>query len=97
MTDQAIQELQPLIGIKAACAVVGRSRATYYRGHRRSPPPPRPIRAPTCQPRALNASERDQVRQVLHSERFVDQAPASVYATWSCSCYAKMMPCAALG
>ena len=81
MTDQAIQELQPLIGLKAACAVVGRSRATYYRGHRRSPRPIRPTRTPTYQPRALNAAEQDQVRQVLHSERFVDQAPASVYAT----------------
>jgi len=29
----------------------------------------------------LDAQEQDQVRQVLHSERFVDQAPASVYAT----------------
>ncbi len=81
MTDQAIQELRPMIGIKAACAVVGRSRATYYRGHRTSPSPPRPTRPPTRQPRALDAAEQDQVRQVLHSERFVDQAPASVYAT----------------
>jgi len=70
-----------MIGIKAACAVVGRSRATYYRGHRTSPSPPRPTRPPTRQPRALDAAEQDQVRQVLHSERFVDQAPASVYAT----------------
>ena len=31
MTDQAIQELRPMIGIKAACAVVGRSRATFRR------------------------------------------------------------------
>ncbi len=81
MTGQAIQELQPLIGIKAACAVVGRSRATYYRGHRTSAPQPRPTRASTDQPRALSAAEQDQVRQVLHSERFIDQAPASVYAT----------------
>jgi len=29
----------------------------------------------------LDAAEQDHVRQLLHSERFVDQAPASVYAT----------------
>ena len=33
------------------------------------------------QPRALSAVERAEVLGVLHHERFVDQAPASVYAT----------------
>lgn len=32
-------------------------------------------------PRALTLEERETVRDVLNSERFVDQAPASVYAT----------------
>jgi putative transposase len=34
-----------------------------------------------AQPRALAADERQGVLEVLHDERFVDQAPASVYAT----------------
>ena len=37
------------------------------------------MRAP--QPRALSAVERGEVLGVLHHDRFVDQAPASVYAT----------------
>jgi transposase InsO family protein len=32
------------------------------------------------QPRALSETERAEVLRVLHHERFVDQAPASVYA-----------------
>jgi putative transposase len=81
MADQAIGELAPVTGVRAACAAVGRARASYYRRHRRSPPPPprRRVRAP--QPRALRAVERGAVLGVLHHARFVDQAPASVYAT----------------
>jgi len=36
------------------------------------------VRAP--QPRALSGAERVEVLSVLHHERFVDQAPASIYA-----------------
>lgn len=80
MTDQTIAELAPAIGTRAACAAVGRSRATYYRYHRQSPPSPRPSRKRVPQPRALSLVERAEVLGVLHQERFVDQAPASVYA-----------------
>jgi putative transposase len=79
--DQTIDNLAGVIGKRAACAALGRSRATYYRWHRRSPPRPRPAREPTLQPRALSAVERAEVLSVLHHERFVDHAPASVYAT----------------
>ena len=34
-----------------------------------------------AQPRALSAAERAEVLGVLHDERFVDQAPASIYAS----------------
>jgi len=80
MTDQAIGELTAVIGTRAACAALGRSRATYYRQHRLSPPPPRPARHRVRQPRALSEAERAEVLGVLHDERFIDQAPASVYA-----------------
>jgi cytochrome P450 len=80
MADQAIGELATVIGTRAACSSLGRARASYYRHHRRSPPPPRPRRARAPQPRALSPSEQAQVLSVLHDERFVDQAPASVYA-----------------
>ncbi|MGC8472734.1 MAG: hypothetical protein ACP5PM_10665 [Acidimicrobiales bacterium] len=42
MIDQAIGELAPLVGVKAACAAVGEPRARHYRRHPRSPAPPRP-------------------------------------------------------
>ena len=81
MVDQTIAELVPIIGKRAACAALGRSRATYYRRHRQSPPAPRQPRVSSPQPRALTQVERAQVLGVLHEERFVDQAPASIYAT----------------
>jgi len=81
MVDQTIAELAPLVGKRGACAALGRSRATYYRHHRQSSPPPRPSRALRLQPRALSQTERAEVLGILHQERFVDQAPASIYAT----------------
>ena len=81
MIDQAIAELAPVVGTKAACAAVGRSRATYYRHQRPGPGTPRPVRVPRAQPRALAPAEQAAVRAELHSERFVDQAPPTVYAT----------------
>jgi putative transposase len=81
MADQALEELAPLIGTRAACAAIGQPRATYYRRQRASPARPRPPRVPAPQPRALSPTERAEVLGLLHHERFVDQAPASVYAT----------------
>ncbi len=82
MIDQAIAELTPVVGTTAACAAVGRTRATYYRQHRKSPAPPRPApKPPRPQPRALSQQERQGVLEVLHSERFIDAAPPEIYAT----------------
>ena len=80
IADQTIGELAAVIGTRAACAALGRSRATYYRRHRQSPARPRPVRERGLQPRALSEAERAEVLDVLHQERFVDQAPASIYA-----------------
>jgi putative transposase len=80
--ELAIQELVPVVGTKAACAAVGRARATHYRRHRTTPrPPPQPRQPMRPQPRALGPAEQAAVLAELHSERFVDQAPATVYAT----------------
>jgi putative transposase len=84
MIDTAIEQLSPLVGVKAACRAVGRPRATHYRVHPLTPTPSpakaeRPKRVP--QPRALTGSERAAVLDVLHCERFTDTAPAEVYAT----------------
>jgi len=82
MIDGAIAELTPVVGATAACRAVGRARATHYRHHRKSPPPPRPApKPPRPQPRALSEQERQGVLEVLHSERFIDAAPPEVYAT----------------
>jgi putative transposase len=80
MVDQTIGDLAPVIGKRAACTALGRSRATYYRRHRQSPAPPRPGRERSPHPRALSSTERAEVLSILHDDRFVDQAPASVYA-----------------
>src|SRR4030095_5869354 len=70
------------VGVAAACRAAGRPRATHYRHHRHRQPPPRPApSAPRTQPRALRLGARQEVLDMLHSERFCDQAPAEVYAT----------------
>ena len=80
MIDQAIDELTPIVGTKTACRAVGRPRATHYRWHRQSPPPPRPEGVPARQPRALDEVERKEVLRVLHCDEHVDEAPATIYA-----------------
>jgi len=74
----ACQELSKEVGTVAACNALDIARPTYYRrlGTREENATSRP--AP---PRTLSANERQEVLEVLHSERFVDQAPAEVYAT----------------
>ncbi len=80
MIDDAIAELAPVVGVRAACAAVGEPRARHYRRHRKSVPPPEPKRALAPQPRALSEVERAELRAVLNSEEHQDEAPATVYA-----------------
>src|SRR4051812_19872195 len=79
MIDAAIVELQPLVGVRAACRATGRAQASHYRRHRRSARPERPKRERKAQPRALSTAERDTVRALLNSPDFADKAPATVY------------------
>lgn len=83
MTDDAITTLTAQIGVRAACEAVGATQAGYYRRHRVSPTPERPSPTPhreRVQPRALSAVERQTILDALHSERFMDLAPAEVWA-----------------
>ncbi|MGB8465106.1 MAG: IS3 family transposase [Terrimicrobiaceae bacterium] len=84
MTDRAVAELAGRIGVRDACVAVGASQAGYYRRHRVSPAPERA--APIAhrdrpQPRALSEAEQQAILDVLYSQRFVDMAPAEVWAT----------------
>jgi putative transposase len=73
---QTTEELAPQTGIAPVCNALGVSRASLYRRRR---PPQQSRRATPA--RALSEPERQEVLQVLHSERFVDAAPAQVHAT----------------
>ena len=80
MIEDAVRELSPIIGTTAALSATGLDRATWYRKHRQSPAPVRPERIATQQPRALSLVERKEIKRVLDSDEFIDEAPASVYA-----------------
>jgi len=77
---QAAEELSAVSGKLAACRALGVARATLYRhqGRLRHPQPQaHPERGHL---RALAIEEQRAVLTELRSERFVDQAPAAVYA-----------------
>jgi len=77
---EAAEKFSIELGTAAACRAFGVPRASLYRRRQRAAAP---RAAPTRPPshRALTGVERQEVLDVLHSERFVDQAPAQVAAT----------------
>jgi putative transposase len=77
---QAVDQLSPISGTAPACAALGVARATLYRSRGRRQAAPLSAHVERSSPRALDAEERQAVLTTLHSERFVDQAPAAVYA-----------------
>jgi putative transposase len=83
-----LESLAQEVGVAPACRALEVGRASMYRFRRPAPQcvgvargrgEPGAVALPS--PRSLTPSERDRVLEVLHSERFVDQAPPSVYAT----------------
>lgn len=82
-----VYELAPTLGTSAACAAMGLWRGAIdrheSRAHRAAfvgpPVVPRPARPRS--PMALSEMEQALVLQALCSERFVDTAPAEMYAT----------------
>ena len=93
---EATASLAPTVGVQAACLALGVPRATFYRWHAApvgaagpaaagpaaptAPADGRP-RVARVSPRALSATERQTVLDVLHSARFCDASPAETYAT----------------
>lgn len=75
----AAEELAQTSGVESACRALGVPRSSLYRSRRR--PPKRTLAPPCVHPRALSPLERQRVLAHLHEERFVDLAPASIYAT----------------
>jgi putative transposase len=74
----AALHLAPELGVVATCAALGVDRATYYR-HRAPVHGPKPRRP--SPPRRLDDVERQTLLDTLHEDRFVDLAPAEVFAT----------------
>lgn len=69
--------LAPTVGVVLACTMLAVARASYYRALApRITTTPRP-----SPPRALTVDQRAEVLKTLHEPRFVDLAPAEVYAT----------------
>ena len=73
-----VTDVGPRLGIAPTCAALGLPRATYYR--RRRPPCAGRARRPGRLGRSA-PDEQAAVLAVLHEPRFVDLAPAEVYAT----------------
>lgn len=73
----AAVDLANRVGVRPACTALDVARPTFYR--RRQPQPaasarPRP-------PLSLTGSEEQAILDILHSERFVNDAPAEIHAT----------------
>lgn len=76
----AAETLSQVVGIQPACAALGINRSRFYRKQQRETA----IQVPAPRPRpplALTTEECQDVLDVLHSERFIDQSPAAIYNT----------------
>ena len=77
---EAAEQFSRRIGTQPACSALGVARASLYR-KRQALRYPQPVKRRGRAARALSEGERQQVLDLLHLERFVDQAPTSIYAT----------------
>ena len=81
---QALNQLAPEVGLAPACAALNLTRSSVYREDARRrhllPTTATPMPRPPA-PLAFSAHERQQLLEVLNSERFADCSPYFVYAT----------------
>lgn len=73
------EQLAETVGVLRACQALDVPRSGLYR--MRPAANPRAVPEPLASPRALLPTEKAEVRQLLNSDRFQDQAPREVYAT----------------
>lgn len=73
------EQLAETVGVSVACRALGVVRSSLYRSRLSVVVEPKSERR--VSPRALQPAEKAEVREVLNSGRFQDQAPREVYAT----------------
>jgi putative transposase len=78
---EAVEHLAPTVGLKRACEALDVNRASLYRRRgRQAATSDEPTPGPQP-PLKLNALERQAVVDLMHSQRFVDASPHTIYAT----------------
>ena len=75
----SVEQLAESVSLWKACQALAVPRSGLYRQRQVTEPPE--AAAPVVSPRALQPTEKAEVRQVLNSARFADQAPREVYAS----------------
>ena len=75
---RAVETLSQHAGVRTACQALNVHSSAYYRYQQ--PPPVQSVSRPPP-PLKLSADERQRAHETLLSERFVDQAPASIVAS----------------
>jgi putative transposase len=78
---EALDTLTPDVGTKAACEVLGISRASLYRHKGKNHVAAVVPEKHSAPPRALGPGEKRQVLDLMNSERFMDKAPQEIHAT----------------
>ena len=79
MIVPAVAELAEVSSTAAACALLGRPRASHYRAQQ--PVVPRQRAPRPAPPNALTEAERNRIVEVLNSARFCDKSVAQTWAT----------------
>jgi putative transposase len=78
---RAAEELAQIMSVTTACQVLNVPRSSLYRARQPQPKTSAPRNQRPTPARALSDAEKEEVRNVLNSERFQDQSPREVYAT----------------
>lgn len=76
---ETVNDLTPHVGVVAACALVGRSRATHHRQANPEPPVHGPRRR-AQHPAELTAAERERILALLSSDAYADMSVNQVWA-----------------